>query len=229
MAKRLYITLGLIGFLTVTVSSQVVRPIGLLGPLKNWTSETPAGEALIKGAAVDMNNTPLANAPVRLRNLLSNKIEQSSFADQAGEFTFLARPEVPYVVEIADQAGLVIAVGDIITAQAGDVAGAIVTIPSKLPSLAGVFGESMGSVASAAHRTRPADPGGQPGAIGLDASRPRGLEQGDASEPELRRGRGVFLGGVRVGSDRSTCCPHRSPDNCHGRCGGPGTHQRDGG
>jgi hypothetical protein len=153
MAKRLYITLGLLGVLTATVSSQVVRPMGILGPPKTIISETPAGEALIKGSAMDMNNTPLAHAPVRLRNLMSNTVEQSSYANELGEFIFLARPEVPYVVEVADQAGRIIGVGDIITAQAGDVAGAIVTIPSKLPALAGVFGESAGSVASAATGT----------------------------------------------------------------------------
>lgn len=54
MARRLYITLGLLGFLTVTVSSQVVRPLGILGPLKTMTSEMPAGEALIKGAAMHL-------------------------------------------------------------------------------------------------------------------------------------------------------------------------------
>ncbi len=153
MAKRLYLTLGLLGFMTSAVSSQVVKPLGILGPLKTMASEMPAGEALIKGSAVDMNNTPLSNAPVRLRNLLSNQVEQSSYSNDVGEFIFLARPEVPYVVEIADQAGRIIAVGDIVTAQAGDVAGAIVTIPSKLPALAGVFGESAGSVASAAAGT----------------------------------------------------------------------------
>lgn len=153
MAKRLYITLGLLGFLTASLSSQVVRPLGILGPVKTLSSEIPAGEALIKGAATDINNAPLAHASVRLRNLLSNQIEQTSYSNEDGEFTFFARPEVPYVVEIADQAGRIVAVGDIITAQAGDVAGAIVTVPSKLPSLAGVFGESAGSVASAATGT----------------------------------------------------------------------------
>ena len=54
------------------------------------------------------------------------------------------------MVEIADQAGRIVAVGDVIMANAGEVAGAIVTLPSRLPALAGVFGDTAGSVLSAA-------------------------------------------------------------------------------
>jgi hypothetical protein len=66
-----------------------------------------------------------------------------------GEFTFAARPEVPYVVEIADAAGRVVAVGDVIIAATGDVAAAVVSIPSRLPAVAGVFSDTAGSVVSA--------------------------------------------------------------------------------
>ncbi len=70
-----------------------------------------------------------------------------------GEFTFVARPEIPYVVEVTDAAGRVIAIGDVVIAQAGDVAAALVSIPSRLPALAGVFSETAGSVVSAAAST----------------------------------------------------------------------------
>ena len=68
----------------------------------------------------------MPNATVRLRNLQTNKVEQTTTANERGEFSFAALPDVPYVVEIADYTGRIVAVGDVITAQAGEVAGAVV-------------------------------------------------------------------------------------------------------
>jgi hypothetical protein len=135
----------------------IVRPIAPLGPATPATAGlTRAGAAtqsMIHGTAVDADTSPLPNATVRLRNLQTNQVEQVSTANQVGEFTFVAQPEIPYVVEIADQAGNIVAVGDVVTAQAGEVAGALVAIPTRLPAVAGVFGETAGSVASAATST----------------------------------------------------------------------------
>jgi hypothetical protein len=135
----------------------IVRPFGPLPPVTPATTTLTragqAGQSMIHGTAVDANTSPLPNAAVRLRNLQTNQIEQLSTANQLGEFSFVAQPEIPYVVEIADQAGNIVAVGDVITAQAGEVAGALVAIPTRLPALAGVFGETAGSVVSAATGT----------------------------------------------------------------------------
>lgn len=141
----------------VFAQGPVVKPLGPLGPVTPTTTTlTRAGQttqSLIHGTAVDTNASPLPNTTVRLRNLQTNQIEQTLTTNPIGEFTFIAQPEIPYVVEIADQAGQIIAVGDIITTQAGEVAGALVSIPTKLPALAGVFGETAGSVISAATGT----------------------------------------------------------------------------
>lgn len=132
-------------------SAQVARPLAPLDPASKIAAQGPApGQALISGTAVDIAATPLANVTVRLRNLVNNQIEHVATANRLGEFTFVARPEVPYVVEIADAAGRIIAVGDVITAQAGDVAATVVSIPTRLPALAGVFSDTAGSVISAA-------------------------------------------------------------------------------
>jgi hypothetical protein len=109
--------------------------------------------SLINGVAIDSDQTPLPNATIRLRNLDANEIEQVITANEMGEFSFIARPDVAYVVEIADQAGRIVAVGDVIMANAGEVAGAIVALPSRLPALAGVFGDTASSVMSAATGT----------------------------------------------------------------------------
>jgi hypothetical protein len=138
-------------------SAQIIRPIPPVGPPQQITDilgrAAQNAKSAIHGTAIDNARNPLPNATIRLRNLQTNQIEQISTANQIGEFTFAAQPEVPYVVEIADQAGQIVAVGDVVVAQAGEVAGAIVAIPSRLPALAGVFSQTAGSVVSAATST----------------------------------------------------------------------------
>ena len=110
-------------------------------------------QSLINGVAVTSDQKPLPNANIRLRNLAVNAIEQTVTADEHGQFTFLTRPQIPYVVEIADQAGRTIAVGDVILANAGEVAGAKLVIPTRLPPTARLFDETARAVVVAATET----------------------------------------------------------------------------
>jgi hypothetical protein len=107
--------------------------------------------SLINGLARDNAQKPLRSVPIRLRNLKLNEIEQVLTANERGEFSFAARPDVPYVVEVADNAGRVVSVSDVITLNPGEVAAAVVSLPSGLP--AGVFGDTASSVISAATGT----------------------------------------------------------------------------
>lgn len=160
MHLRLKVALAGVVLATSIVSAQqVVRP-GTAGVKATRQSTNAAAQraardirSLINGVAVDSNYSPLPNVMVRLRNLEVNEVEQVVTANGVGEFSFVARPNVPYVVEIADQAGRVVAVGDVILANAGEVAGAVVALPSRLPALAGVFGDTASSVMSAATGT----------------------------------------------------------------------------
>ena len=146
MALKQQAALALVGVMlsTSVISAQKVAPSAA-------ASKVPARsvKSLINGAAVDRDQTPLPNATVRLRNLQVNKVEQTVATNKSGEFSFSVEPDVPYVVELADQTGRIIAVGDVITVVNGEVAGAVVAIPSKLPALAGIFGETASSVLSA--------------------------------------------------------------------------------
>jgi hypothetical protein len=113
-------------------------------------SSTRSGQAMIHGTALDANGASLPNVTVRLRNLSSGEIEKVLTVDRTGEFTFVVRPEVPYIVEIADQTGQILAVGSVVSAQAGEVAGTTVSLAGKLPASAGLLGSTVGSVISAA-------------------------------------------------------------------------------
>lgn len=160
MHVRLKVALaGVVLSTSIVSAQQAVRP-GTAAIKATRQTATAAAQksardikALINGVAVDSTQTPLPNATVRLRNLEANEIEQIITANELGEFSFVAQPNVPYVVEIADRAGRIVAVGDVLMANVGEVAGAVVSLPSRLPALAGVFGDTASSVMSAATGT----------------------------------------------------------------------------
>lgn len=156
---RLKIALGGVVLSTSIVSAQQGVAAGAAVSKARETvrvaARKSAGEtkSIINGVAVDARQTRLPHATVRLRNLEINKIEQVDTANELGEFTFVAQPDIPYVVEIVDQTGRAVAVGDVIMASTGEVAGAIVTLPGSLSALAGVFSNTASSVISAATGT----------------------------------------------------------------------------
>ena len=78
---------------------------------------------------------------------------RSTTADYAGDFSFLADPGSPYIVEIVDQAGRVLAAGNVVAAQASQTAGALVVLPTRVGALAGLFGNAAAAVVSAAAAT----------------------------------------------------------------------------
>src|SRR5262245_7332319 len=150
MSRRVYVMVSLIAAMTASVSSQSPRPAAPLRPATPTGSATKAGQALINGTATDASAAPVPNVSVRLRNLATGQIEQVATATETGEFTLTARPDVPYVIEIADKAGHILAVGDVITLQAGDVASAVIAVPARLPAVTGMFANTASAVLAAA-------------------------------------------------------------------------------
>ena len=107
------------------------------------------GKCLIRGTAIDSDEVPLPAQSVRLRNLNTSAIEQVSTTDHAGVFSFIAAPETPYIVEIVDQPGRVVAVGEVMIARSGEVAGGFVMVPAAIPAYSNTFKSTAGAVLSA--------------------------------------------------------------------------------
>ena len=136
---------------TAVASAQTTLPIGPIGPSATATTPTQGtGKAVISGTAVDASEAPIPNATVRLRNLITTQIDQTAVTGSRGQFTFSVRPDVPYVVEIVDAPGRILAVGDVVIPASGDAVATIVAIPAKLPTFAGMFTDTAGSVIAAA-------------------------------------------------------------------------------
>lgn len=115
-------------------------------------ARTAAGRSisLVHGTAVNVFGAPLPNVRLQLRNLDTGRIADITTANYAGEFSFIADAGIPYVVELTDQAGAVLAAANIVAAQAGETIGALVILPARIPTIAGIFGNTAGSVMSAA-------------------------------------------------------------------------------
>ena len=133
------------------VSAQTTRPVGPLGPSPTVTTTTPAsGKAVLSGTAVDADEVPIPNATVRLRNLATTRIDQTAVSNSAGRFTFTVQADIPYVAEVVDASGRILAVGDVVIPASGDAVATVVAIPAKLPTFAGMFTDTAASVLSAA-------------------------------------------------------------------------------
>jgi hypothetical protein len=140
---RILVTLGFVAGFVVSLAGAdttgALVPKDTIGP----------GKCLIRGTATTPDTAAVADMPVRLRNLDTSMIEQVTATNRAGEFSFIAKSEVPYVVEIVDQPGRVIAIGPVVVARSGEVAGSALVVPTAIPAYAGGFKTTAGAVLSA--------------------------------------------------------------------------------
>lgn len=109
--------------------------------------------AMIQGTALYADRSPIPYAKLQLRNLDSQRIEQVTSANYTGDFSFLAHPGIPYIVELVDDAGRVLTTGAIVAADAGQTAGALVILPARAMTLAGLFRNTAGALVAAAAGT----------------------------------------------------------------------------
>ncbi len=107
------------------------------------------GKGVIYGTVLDGKATPLPDMRVHLRNLQTRVVEQVSTASLVGEFVFVALPDVPYVVELADRSGRALVVSDVMVTRSGGAAGSVLIAPAELPHSRALFRASAGSVALA--------------------------------------------------------------------------------
>lgn len=111
-------------------------------------------QSVITGLALATDsNRPLPSVLVHLRNLDSKQIEQRAVTNDFGEFIFVVKPKIPYVVEIADRTGRIYSASEVITPELGEVAGAVVRLPGQIQAMAGMFKDTAATVMAAASGT----------------------------------------------------------------------------
>ena len=108
----------------------------------------------IQGNALTSTNASLANAIVRLRDARAGYIVGTQTTDQSGLFTFRTIDPGSYIVEIIDtNQASVLAASQVLNAGPGEAISAVVKLPFRIPSFAGVLGTqpaTLGTVTSQA-------------------------------------------------------------------------------
>ena len=104
----------------------------------------------IIGSAWTADNTPIKQASLRLRNLVTGKVLATTVADDAGQFSFDNVPGGSYVVELLDGSGRVEVVGQALTIAQGETVATFVRMGAKVPWFTGFFSNAVTAVTAAA-------------------------------------------------------------------------------
>ena len=104
----------------------------------------------ILGAAWNMDNSPIKGANLRLRNVVSGKVEAITKANDVGQFAFENINGGAYVVELLTAAGKLETVGHVFTIAPGETVATFVRLGTKVPWGIAFFNNTASSVASTA-------------------------------------------------------------------------------
>ena len=127
----------------------VMLVVSLTAASQNVTQRS----ASIQGVAWHADNSPVALAKIRLRNVVNGRIQGGVIANEEGRFVF---PEVQpgaYLVELVDDDGRVLAVGHTFSLASGETVATFVRLPRKAPWFHGFFSNAAALVAAAAAST----------------------------------------------------------------------------
>lgn len=125
----------------------MARPVGRTSP--GATSfGTPVTAVL--GTAWAADNSPIKQANLRLRNVLTGKVQATTIGNDAGQFAFENVPGGSYVVELLNNGGHVEVIGHVFTIATGETVATFVRTGTKVPWVVGFFNNTLSAVASTA-------------------------------------------------------------------------------
>jgi len=104
----------------------------------------------VVGTAWQSDNTPVKDAHLRLRNVVTGKIEALTDGDDAGQFGFENIEPGSYVVELVTETGKLRAIGHMFTIGPGETVATFVRLETKVPWIEAFFKNTASVVAIAA-------------------------------------------------------------------------------
>lgn len=123
------------------------RPVG---PTSAAGASFGTRATAILGAAWTAENAPIKRANLRLRNVVSGKVQATAVANDAGQFAFENVPGGSYVVELVNGSGHIEVVGHVFSIAPGQTVATFVRTGTKVPWFNGFFNNIVSSVASTA-------------------------------------------------------------------------------
>jgi len=104
----------------------------------------------IVGTAWAADNTPIARAHVRLRNVVSGRVEAATVANAAGQFAFENVEGGSYLVELVTESGKIQVAGHVFTIAPGETVATFVRLGTKIPWFTEFFGNTVSAVSATA-------------------------------------------------------------------------------
>jgi hypothetical protein len=104
----------------------------------------------ILGSAWTADNQPISQARLRLRNVITGRVEATTVANDAGQFSFERVEGGSYLVELVNEAGKVQVAGHVFTIAPGETVATFVRLAARVPWFANFFGNSISAVSSTA-------------------------------------------------------------------------------
>jgi hypothetical protein len=131
-------------------------PAGSGGLAAQISQGQPRGAAradagTVIGTVWNRNDTPVATPRLRLRDATTGRIVQTTQGDPLGRFTFLRVPAGSYLVELVDQSGNVLALGQMFALGPLETVATFLRLGASIPWYAGFFSNAAAvALASAA-------------------------------------------------------------------------------
>ena len=107
----------------------------------------------IQGVAWQADNTPIALAKLRLRNVVTGRLQTGVVADADGRFVFREISSGAYLIELVYDDGRVLAVSHTFSVAPGETVATFVRLPPKTRWFQGFFSNAAALVAAAAAST----------------------------------------------------------------------------
>ena len=118
-------------------------------PVSGVTLTSHAGSVF--GTVRDGADRPIAAARLRLRNLDAGRILMTTRGDQDGNFRFTGVPSGSYFVELVDENGVVIGVGQTFRIAPAETVTTLIRLSARTPWYSGFFSNAaMAAVSTAA-------------------------------------------------------------------------------
>lgn len=112
------------------------------------TSSGGAPSTSILGAAWRADNAPVPRALLRLRNIITGRIEATTVANDMGQFAFTGVQSGTYAVEVVTEAGKIVSLGHSFTVAPGETVATFVRLTPKVPWFNAIFGNSSSTTAA---------------------------------------------------------------------------------